>query len=75
MGETDARAALDRHRDELLQLPGTVGTAIGLDEGGNEVIHVYVRVGTSPDPVREAAQRVLGEAPVQVMPMEMPEAD
>lgn len=75
MVEADARAALDRHRDELLELPDVVGTAIGLDEAGREVIHLYVQSGASLDQVRERARRLLADNPVEVMHMEMPQAD
>jgi hypothetical protein len=63
MGDTGARAALDRHRDELLELPDVVGTAIGLDEAGREVIHLYVKSATSLDRVRERARRLLPDTP------------
>ena len=75
MGDTGARAALDRLRDELLELPDVVGVAIGLDETGEEVIHLYVQSGTSLDQVRERARRLLADTPVEVMYMEMPQAD
>jgi hypothetical protein len=75
MADTGARAALDRVGDELLELPDVVGTAIGLDEAGREVIHLYVQSENSLDQVRERARRLLADTPVEVMHMEMPQAD
>lgn len=58
-----------------MELPGVVGTALGLDEAGQEAIHIYVHPDTPLDQVRHQAQRLLSGAPIVVMAMEMPEAD
>jgi hypothetical protein len=41
-GLQGAIAALDRHADRLLDLPGIVGTGVGLNAAGRPVIRVYV---------------------------------
>jgi hypothetical protein len=47
----------------VLELPDVVGTAIGLDEAGREVIHLYVKSATSLDRVRERARLLLPDTP------------
>jgi hypothetical protein len=37
-----AKAAQERHTDNLLQLPGVVGTAVGLGEDGDAVVDIFV---------------------------------
>jgi hypothetical protein len=75
MGETDARAELERHQDRLLQLPGVIGAAVGLDDAQREVIHLYVQTGTQSGDIREAAARLLAGTPFQVIHAEVPEAE
>jgi hypothetical protein len=36
-----AKAAQERHTDNLLQIPGVVGTAIGMDEKGDAVVDIF----------------------------------
>jgi hypothetical protein len=40
-GLARAIAALDRHRDELLDTPGIAGVAVGLDKAGHAVLEIY----------------------------------
>jgi hypothetical protein len=69
---------LEQHRAALEALPGVIGTAVGLsaDQPGGELpaIHVYVTPAADAARVRAEAERLLGDAPVEVIEMEMPEA-
>ncbi len=37
-----AKAAQERHTDALLEIPGVVGTAIGLGDDGNAAIEIFI---------------------------------
>ena len=56
-----ARAAQARHTEGLLQIPGVVGTAIGLDESGEAVVDVFLErpgIGGIPASLDGVAARV-----------------
>ena len=69
---------LERRRPALEALPGVVGTAIGhgadTSAGERPAIHVYVTPGTDAGHVRAEAGRLLGDAPVELVEMDVPEA-
>jgi hypothetical protein len=66
---------LEQHRAELEALPGVTGTAIGLSaDRATPAIHVYVTPGTDAAGIRAEAQRALEDAPMEIVEMEMPEA-
>jgi hypothetical protein len=73
----DLRAALERHREQLDELPGVVGSGVGLLGGqpdGEVVIRVFVDSVERVDAVREAAKRLLEGLPVEVVATGTPEA-
>ena len=66
---------LEQHRAELEAQPGVAGTAIGLSaDQTTPAIHVYVTPGTDAAGIRAEAERLLADAPVEIVEMEMPEA-
>jgi hypothetical protein len=66
---------LEQHRADLEALPGVAGTAIGLSaDQTTPAIHVYVTPGADAAAIRAEAQRRLVRAPVEIVEMEMPEA-
>ncbi len=72
-------ALLDQNREALHRLPGVVGSGVGRDAatpGEREMIHVYVAPGTDFDFIRREAEHLLQiSSGVDVIAMEMPEAD
>ena len=61
-----ATAVRDRHEDELMNIPGAVGTAIGMsDQPGKPAIEVYVKKMT-PDAQAAAPKEVEG-VPVKLI--------
>jgi hypothetical protein len=74
---SDLREALERHREQLDELPGVVGSGIGLRGGqpdGEVVIRVFVDSSERVDTVREAAERLMEGLPVEVLATGTPEA-
>ena len=69
MSDLDLAALLDVHREELDHLQGVVGSGLGA-----EAIHIFVVPAADAEEVRRRARRVLGDAPVEVIVMEPPEA-
>ncbi len=69
MSDLDLAALVDLHREELHGLPGVIGSGVGV-----AAIHIYVAPGSDPEEVRRHAKRVLGDAPIEVIVMEPPEA-
>lgn len=69
---------LEERRDAVEGLPGVIGTAVGAGFRGPgadaSAIHVYVATGVDADRVRAQAERLLEAASVEVIEMEMPEA-
>ena len=69
---------LEERRDAVEGLPGVIGTATGASlrspAADALVIHVYVAPGVDADRVRAEAERLLEGASVEVIEMEMPEA-
>lgn len=60
---SEAQAALERHQDAVLALPGVTGVGIGIrghGDGGQFVIHVLVESGRDLDRLRQAADGVMG---------------
>jgi hypothetical protein len=61
-----ATAVRDRHEDELMSIPGAVGTAIGVsDQAGQPAIHVYLNKMT-PE-ARAAAPETVEGVPVKLI--------
>jgi hypothetical protein len=74
---SDLREALERHREQLDELPGVVGSGIGLRGGqpdGEVVIRVFVDSSERVDAVRDAAERLLEGIPVEAVVTGTPEA-
>jgi hypothetical protein len=68
---------LEQRRVALEALPGVIGTAVGAGAGarGDEpAIHLYVMRDADAGRVRSEADRLLEGAPVELIEMEMPEA-
>jgi len=69
---------LEQRRSALEALSGVVGTAIGLSaddpRGERPAIHIYVTRAADAGRVRSEVERLLGDAPVELIGMEMPEA-
>lgn len=74
MDERQLGEALERHGEQLNRISGVVGTGIGAASDDTRCIHVYVLPGSDVDEVREQVTRVLGDAPVDLQVMDMPEA-
>jgi hypothetical protein len=68
---------LEQRRVVLEALPGVIGTAVGASAGGagsDEAIHLYVTRDVDAGHVRSEANRLLEGAPVELIEMEMPQA-
>lgn len=68
---------LDQRRAALEALPGVIGTAVGAAGGARAdqpAIHLYVTRDADAGRVRSEADRLLEGAPVELIEMEMPEA-
>lgn len=60
---SEAQAALQRHQDAVLALPGVTGAGIGIrggGDGGHFVIHMLVESGRDLDRLRQAIDGVIG---------------
>ena len=64
---------LDQRRAALQALPGVIGTAVGAGPDG-PAIHLYVTRHAPAERVRSEAARLLAGAPVELIEMQMPDA-
>jgi hypothetical protein len=74
---SELQEALERHREQLDELPGVVGSGVGLLGGqpdGEVVIRVFVDSAEQVDEVRAGAERLLEGLPVEVVATGTPEA-
>jgi hypothetical protein len=65
---------LDQRRVALEALPGVIGTAVGAGGRDEPAIHLYVTPDADARRVHSEADRLLEGAPVELIQMEMPEA-
>ena len=64
---------LEQRRAALESLPGVIGTAVGAGDG-EPAIHLYVTRTAPADEVRSEAAKLLDGAPLEVVEMQMPDA-
>lgn len=66
---------LEQRRAALESLPGVIGTAVGAGDGdGEPAIHLYVTRIAPADEVRSEAAKLLDGAPLELIEMQMPDA-
>ena len=70
MTATALARLLEQRRPALESLPGVVGTAVG----AGPAIHLYVTDQAHVDHVRSEAAKLLDGAPLEVVEMQMPDA-
>lgn len=64
---------LEQRRAALEALPGVIGTALGAG-GDGPAIHVYVSRQVELARVRAEAERLLADAPIELIEIDRPEA-
>jgi hypothetical protein len=63
-----AQAALAKHEDTLMNVPGVVGVGIGMTETGTDAaIHVYLNVQATGGTMPAAIPKQLDSVPVRVI--------
>lgn len=72
MTEPGLARLLEERRAALEALPGVIGTAVGAGADG-PAIHLYVSSEAEPGRVGEEAARLLPDAPIEVIGVDMPE--
>lgn len=64
----DASLALEASSQELADIPGVVGTAVGRSSNDeNFVVHIFVRSEGDVDSTKQAAAKTLGESRSEVI--------
>jgi hypothetical protein len=76
MEERELATLLERRGERITGIRGVVGTGIGeaAGEPGQPCIRVYVEPGTDRDEIRKKVRDVTGDQPIDVVEMEIPEA-